>query len=74
MNSLIMLHNIINILYICIMIRDKHKYVHETYGVNRKMKMVSDIVLTPSFQGIRRGSDRIVVGFTTTCAISSYHY
>jgi len=22
----------------------------------------------------RRGRDRIVVGFTTTCAISAYHY
>jgi hypothetical protein len=24
--------------------------------------------------GVRRGSDRMVVGFTTTCAISAYHH
>jgi len=24
--------------------------------------------------GCRRGRDRIVVGFTTTCAISAYHH
>jgi len=27
----------------------------------------------PTVRG-RRGRDRIVVGFTTTCAISAYHY
>ena len=37
-------------------------------------KMTSDIVLAPSFQGVRRGRDRMIVGFTTTCAISTYHY
>jgi hypothetical protein len=25
-------------------------------------------------QGGRRGRDRMVVGFTTTCAISAYHH
>jgi hypothetical protein len=24
--------------------------------------------------GVRRGSDRMVVGFTTTCTISAYHH
>jgi hypothetical protein len=50
MNQLVMLHNIIITIYICIMITGKHKSVHETYDVNRKMKMASDIVLAPSFQ------------------------
>jgi hypothetical protein len=45
-----MLHNIIITIYICIMITDKHKSVYETYDVNRKMKMASDIVPAPSFQ------------------------
>jgi len=25
-------------------------------------------------RGVRRGRDRMVVGFTTTCAISAYHH
>jgi len=28
----------------------------------------------PSHVGCRRGRDRMVVGFTTTCAISAYHH
>ena len=28
----------------------------------------------PFSLGVRRGSDRMVVGFTTTCTISAYHH
>jgi hypothetical protein len=38
------------------------------------MKMASDILLAPSFQGVRRGRDRMVVVFPTTSTISAYHY
>jgi hypothetical protein len=31
------------------------------------------IIITSSFGG-RHGRDRMVVGFTTTCAISAYHH
>ena len=27
-----------------------------------------------TFSGGRRGRDRMVVGFTTTCAINAYHH
>jgi hypothetical protein len=36
--------------------------------------MFIDGDLTPSFAKGRRGRDRMVVGFTTTYAISSYHH
>ena len=36
--------------------------------------MFIDGDLTPSFTKGRRGRDRMVVGFTTTYAISSYHH
>ena len=36
------------------------------------MWFVFSIILYCS--GGRRGRDRMVVGFTTTCAISAYHY
>jgi len=39
MNQLVMLHTIIISIDICIMMTGKPKSVHETYAVNRKMKM-----------------------------------
>jgi hypothetical protein len=30
--------------------------------------------ISPTVETVRRGLDRMVVGFTTTCAISAYHH
>ena len=35
-------------------------------------KVVNDLV--PNDLTIRRGCDRMVIGFTTTCAINAYHH
>jgi len=42
-----------------------------------ELKNISDSLIQSAIQYIhmvRRGRDRMVVGFTTTCAISGYHH
>ena len=45
------------------------KYCSFIYTYSQKSKILFSI----HFRG-RRGGDRIVVGVTTTCAISAYHH
>ena len=40
-----------------------YKYIHN----------INQITANVIYRG-RRGRDRMVIGFTTTCAISAYHY
>ena len=47
------------------------KYVQNDTGINI-IKIRHKLELT--FQWVFRGSDRMVIGFTTTCAISAYHH
>ena len=35
---------------------------------------INDIVHIPVGKGDRRGHNRMIVGFITTCAISAYHH
>jgi hypothetical protein len=41
---------------------------------SHKNSMVVMMNWLSTFQGCRCGHDRMVVGFTTTCAISAYHH
>ena len=42
-------------------------------GYKGEEHIVRSCKINVSFEG-RRGCDRMVVGFTTTCAISAYYY
>ena len=39
-----------------------------------KMLYIRHSITGSNFSGGRRGRDRMVVGYTTTCAISAYHH
>jgi len=41
--------------------------------MNERIHYITFHYITPIWDGGHRGRDRMVVGFTTTCAISAYH-
>ena len=53
--------------------RTKH-IVAKLFAPLMSSVMVEVLFLLNWGEGFRRGHDRIVVGFTTTCAISAYHH
>ena len=61
--------------------KEKQHTVGTVPKSNRKIKKVAcylivifTFVLNINIYGVRRGRDRMVVGFATTCAISAYHH
>ena len=42
--------------------------------ISIRLNLISSKLVIPKSSRGRRGRDRMVVGFTTTCAISAYHY
>jgi hypothetical protein len=44
------------------------------YILDHDLNIVSTLIRNTFLGGSRHGHDRIIVGFTTTCAISAYHH